>query len=218
MDEEDHEHIQQLDVDIGDNFITVNITYSDDDSDMIMSPISSRSDYTHVMIVPIESPDPHHDIVLNIPILAKLVYLEHLTIKNNRSSGRVIVDTDQFCTLDDLREISLTGIHILVGTPVCMIGEPLEELYIHNCTFSLGDSYYENILEMIDDHNPNMEVVSISNTDIRGYVPDWRINNSRPRTLILTGNDQLIDNTDTLPPLVTHDWDDDTDDHVARAA
>ena len=136
---------------------------------------------------------PGDDIQLDISTSSDLSEVERLFILNLRTGGTVTVDTDQFCSLPEtVTSITLSGLHLIINRPECIISTNLRHLQIDNSTFEINAPNYDNILQMVYDYQPNIRSVVIINTNMVGPVPDWDTN-SIPNRLILRNNEGVDD-------------------------
>lgn len=170
----ERDHIEGLTITVHRHAISIGVKRSGDDNVRNVDldrPISSYG--------PVE---------LTIPSMDELRQLRSLHIDGTVTD--VILNTDMFCTLDSLRELSLYNLTISINDPQCIALPNLRSVNIGYCTFNINVEGYENVLEMFRDYSPELRRIVIRHTNMTGTLPDIHPNIER---LIVRDNDGIAD-------------------------
>lgn len=170
----ERDHIEALTITVDQRTISIGVKRSGDDN--IRSVYLDR---------PISSYGP---VELTIPSMDELRQLRSLHIDGTVTD--VILNTDMFCALDSLRELSLYNLTISINDPQCIALPNLRSVNIGYCTFNINVEGYENVLEMFRDYSPELRRIVIRHTNMTGTLPDIHPNIER---LIVRDNDGIAD-------------------------
>lgn len=171
----ERDHIEALTITVDRHVISIGVKRSGDDN-------VSNVDLDR----PISSYGP---VELTIPSMDELRQLRSLHIDGTVVTD-VILNTDMFCALDSLRELSLYNLTISINDPQCIALPNLRSVNIGNCTFNINVEGYENVLEMFRDYSPELRRIAIRYTNMTGTLPDIHPNIER---LIVRDNDGIAD-------------------------
>lgn len=178
----ERDHIEALTITVHRHVISIGVKRSGDDdvrSVYLDRPISSYG--------PVE---------LTIPSMDELRQLRSLHIDgtvvtdaNGTVGTNVILNTDMFCALDSLRELSLYNLTISINDPQCIALPNLRSVNIGYCTFNINVEGYENVLEMFRDYSPKLRRIAIRYTNMTGTLPDMHPG----IRIIVSDNDGIAD-------------------------
>lgn len=169
----ERDHIEALTITVHRHAISIGVKRSGDDdvrSVYLDRPISSYG--------PVE---------LTIPSMDELRQLRMLHIDGTVTD--VILNTDMFCALDSLRDLSLYNLIISINDPQCIALPNLRSVNIRYCTFNINVEGYENVLEMFRDYSPKLRRIVIRHTNMTGTLPDMHPG----IRIIVSDNDGIAD-------------------------
>lgn len=169
----ERDHIEALTITVHRHAISIGVKRSGDDdvrSVYLDRPISSYG--------PVE---------LTIPSMDELRQLRMLHIDGTVTD--VILNTDMFCALDSLSDLSLYNLIISINDPQCIALPNLRSVNIRYCTFNINVEGYENVLEMFRDYSPKLRRIVIRHTNMTGTLPDMHPNTR----IIVSDNDGIAD-------------------------
>lgn len=169
----ERDHIEALTITVHRHAISIGVKRSGDDdvrSVYLDRPISSYG--------PVE---------LTIPSMDELRQLRMLHIDGTVTD--VILNTDMFCALDSLSDLSLYNLIISINDPQCIALPNLRSVNIRYCTFNINVEGYENVLEMFRDYSPKLRRITIRHTNMTGTLPDMHPNTR----IIVSDNDGIAD-------------------------
>lgn len=169
----ERDHIEALTITVDRHVISIGVKRSGDDDVRNVDldrPISSYG--------PVE---------LTIPSMDELRQLRSLHIDGTVTD--VILNTDMFCALDSLRDLSLYNLTISINDPQCIALPNLRSVNIRYCTFNINVEGYENVLEMFRDYSPKLRRIVIRHTNMTGTLPDMHPG----IRIIVSDNDGIAD-------------------------
>jgi len=169
----ERDHIEALTITVHRHAISIGVKRSGDDN--IRSVYLDR---------PISSYGP---VELTIPSMDELSQLRSLHIDGTVTD--VILNTDMFCALDSLRDLSLYNLTISINDPQCIALPNLRSVNIGYCTFNINVEGYENVLEMFRDYSPELRRIAIRYTNMTGTLPDMHPG----IRIIVSDNDGIAD-------------------------
>jgi len=169
----ERDHIEALTITVHRHAISIGVKRSGDDN--IRSVYLDR---------PISSYGP---VELTIPSMDELRQLRSLHIDGTVTD--VILNTDMFCALDSLRDLSLYNLTISINDPQCIALPNLRSVNIGYCTFNINVEGYENVLEMFRDYSPELRRIAIRYTNMTGTLPDMHPG----IRIIVSDNDGIAD-------------------------
>jgi len=170
----ERDHIEALTITVHRHAISIGVKRSGDDN--IRSVYLDR---------PISSYGP---VELTIPSMDELSQLRSLHIDGTVVTD-AILNTDMFCALDSLRELSLYNLTISINDPQCIALPNLRSVNIGYCTFNINVEGYENVLEMFRDYSPKLRRIAIRYTNMTGTLPDMHPG----IRIIVSDNDGIAD-------------------------
>ena len=170
----ERDHIEALTITVDWRTISIGVKRSGDDN--VRNVYLDR---------PISSYGP---VELTIPSMDELRQLRSLHIDGTVVTD-VILNTDMFCALDSLRDLSLYNLTISINDPQCIALPNLRSVNIRYCTFNINVEGYENVLEMFRDYSPKLRRIVIRHTNMTGTLPDMHPG----IRIIVSDNDGIAD-------------------------
>ena len=170
----ERDHIEGLTITVHRHAISIGVKRSGDDN--VRNVYLDR---------PISSYGP---VELTIPSMDELRQLRSLHIDGTVVTD-VILNTDMFCALDSLRDLSLYNLTISINDPQCIALPNLRSVNIRYCTFNINVEGYENVLEMFRDYSPKLRRIVIRHTNMTGTLPDMHPG----IRIIVSDNDGIAD-------------------------